>query len=191
MTESILEAVAGAALSTGRVAGTLAKGAFRVETGDGKKRRALLSAGCLLEPGAGDLVLLVKSEQDGFFIVQVLERSGGPDREATLRLPEASRLRAGGGTGTLSFEAEEVNFRGGVFRQVFKKIALAAETLEAKAELLREVYNRRHEDVATVKDSRVGRLRCLVGGLFSLRGETVDIKAEKRVKIDGKNIDVG
>ncbi len=191
MTESILETLPGRALSSGRVAGTLARGAFRVEMEDGKKRRARLSAGCFLEPGAGDLVLLAQAGKEGLFIIQVLERCGNSSAEATLRLPEASRLTAGRSGGKISLEAEEVNFRGGLFRQAFRKVTLAAETLEAKAELLREVYARRHEDVATVKESRIGRFRCLVGGLLSLRGGSVDLKAEKRVKIDGENIDVG
>ncbi len=191
MRENILETWSGAALSTGRITGCSAGGGFRVQIDGGRKLRARLSAGCFLEPGRGDLVLLVLAGEEDYFIIQVLERAAGTEAEATLRLPEASRLTAGRSGGRLTLEAAEVNLRGGIFRQAFKKITLAAELMEAKAGMLREVFNRRHEDVGEVKDSRIGRLRCLVGGLFSLRGETVDLKAEKRMKIDGKKIDVG
>lgn len=189
MTETTSETVGTAALSTGKILKSSRKNGPRVRV-DGKNLQAKLAAGCLLEPAAGDLALTARTENGDVYIIQILERAGSG--EAILRLPETGKIVAGQkGEGKLRLRAGEIDVEGGFLKSAFSRVAMAARTVECKAELMRERYRRRYEDVEEVKDSHLGRLRCLVGGLLSLRGENVDVRAKKRAKIDGDSVDIG
>lgn len=178
-----------ASLATGKVLGKSRNGVWRVKVGD-VTHSAVLAAGCFLEPAKGDMTLVACTETNGAYIIQVLERSA--EAAATLQLPRTSALMAGAkGAGRLRIEASELALEGGVLRTAFRRVVSLAETVENRAGMLRERYARRFEEVEGVKDSKIGRLRCLVGGLLSLRGDMVDVKAEKRVKVDGEAVDIG
>lgn len=188
MDKTVARQAEGCAFLTGVVKAAMRNGNFRMRL-DGADVTARKSAGCLLEPGKGDKALLIRSEEGGYYVVDVLERAS--ESGALLRLPARSSIRAGDGSGELEIRAGELNLGGGVFKTVFKRVANVAGVVESKAELLRETVRRRYEDVEEVKDSRFGRLRCVVGGLLSLRGKVVEAKAEKRMKIDGESVDIG
>lgn len=155
---------------------------------EGKTVPAAKAAGCLLEPAKGDLVLLVRAEDDRRFVVQVLARG---ESRAEVNLPDGAVLSAGGGGGELEIRAGELSLVGGLLKTAYKRVSAVAGIVEAKAELMRETYRRRYEDVEEVKDSRLGRLRCVVEGLLSLRGQTVDARAKKRMRLDGDSVDIG
>lgn len=189
MSDTTRDATTAASLATGKVLGKDGSGVWRVAVGD-VRHDATLAAGCILEPAKGDTVLVACSEAGAVYIIQILERPD--DAAATLRLPRTSAFLAGGdGEGRLRVEASEVAVSGGILRSTFRRVVSLAESVEVRAGVLREHYARRFEEVDGVKDTKLGRLRCLVGGLLSLRGDTVDVRAEKRAKIDGEAVDIG
>lgn len=188
MSDTATTAPTTARIATGRVLGKTRQGAWRICVGE-NRHNATRAAGCLLEPVKGDLVLTACTENETVFIIQILERND--DAAATIQLPRTSALLAGKGKGRLRIEAAEVSMSGGLFRSTFKRVVSLAEAVEARAELLRERYARRFEEVEGVKDSKIGRLRCLASGLLSFRGKTIDVKADERTKIDGGTVDIG
>ncbi len=173
MNNKNLAEIAAGSLYTGRIVGHAPEGAWRVRT-DAGPLIARCSDGCLLAPGKGDLALVISSGQDGYFIIQVLEKKEG---RAVVALPENTEMRAGSGDGKLAICSGELSLSGGLLKTLFKRVATAAGVVENKAELLRETYKRRYEEVKEVKDSKLGRWRCLVDALLSLRGESVDVKS--------------
>lgn len=188
MNKNVAEMNASGLFATGRITSRRRDGDWNVRI-DGKAAPARKAAGCLLEPGKGDLALLVRADDGKVFVVQVLER-GGED-VATVTLPGKATVVAGQGDGELAIKAGELVLSGGVFRTAFKRVSSIAGVVESKAELLRETFRRRYEDIADVKDSSLGRLRCVVAGLLSMRGHTVDVKARKRMRLDGDSVDIG
>lgn len=177
-----------AGLAAGRVLSDRRDDVWTIDV-DGEAASAAKAAGCLLDPEKGDLVLLAMTQHGRCYVIQVLERAG--DGVAAVRLPGKSVLTAGGGEGELEIRSASLSLAGTALRSAFKRFSAAYGVLEAKADLWREQSRRRYEDVEDVRESRIGRLRCLVGGLLSLRGRTVDVKAEKRLKLDGDAVDIG
>lgn len=157
-------------------------------TVDAEECIAARAAGCLLVPSEGDLVLLADAGGRGVFVVQVLTRAD--DQAALVQLPSVSSVSAGE-NGRLDIGAGEMSLTGGGLTSRFKRVTASAGVVEETAELMRERYGRHYEEVREVRDTRLGRLRCLVGGLLSLRGRRVDVKAEKRLKLDGEGVDIG
>lgn len=184
-----VENTTAAGLRTGKVLARRRSERWLLETPAGKVT-ATRAAGCLLEPGIGDLLLVAVAEDGRWFILQVLER-GDAARPARLLAPEKSVLLAGDGAGELSLRAGEVAFEGRTLTSRFDRIVTVARSAETRVERWLLECKRAYERATELRESRLGRLRCLVGGLLSLRGAAVDVTAERKLKLDGDSVDVG
>jgi len=177
----------------------LAHGAFRA-------RRA---AGCLLEPEVGDMVLTAASEEGKVFILSVLTR--GPNQsEARVSTPGGA-ITLGGDYVTLrpakelsiaapafTLEAEtgqgkidNCMIRGGLLESRFEKIATIAGAIETVCERLVERLDRSYRRIRDFEETRIGRVRMVVEGLFQLTAKNANMKAEKRLKMDAEKIHLG
>lgn len=175
-----------AALRTGVIEGVSSEGGWVVATDLGRSR-AQKAAGCLLDPEQGDVVLFADLGKGGLYIIQVLIRE---EKEGSrFVFPSGSTVTADGGG--LGIEAGNLSLSGDSLVSHFKRVSTSAGVVDESAELMRERYGRHYEEVRDVRETRLGRLRCLVSGLLSLRGKRVDVKARKRLKLDGEGVEIG
>jgi len=171
--------------------------------------RACRAAGCLLEPEAGDVVLTASASAGPVFILSVLSRTR-PEADACLSTPGASmvlgpevlKIRAGK---EISVAAPSVSLaartgqayidacmlRGEFLEIRFTKIRTVAKAVETLCERLVEELERSYRRVRDFEERRMGRLRTVVEGIFSLTAKNASIRAEKRLKMDGEKIHLG
>ncbi len=131
------------------------------------------AASCLVDPQPGDEVLFADNEDGAGYVLAVL-RQADPSRttlvlrgEVALRLPE----------GSLRLEAE--------------RMSLAAGTMDWSAGRLTQRVRTCFRWVEEVEQVTVGRLRYFIGEVFDLMGGQVQIKADRKVRIDGETIHFG
>lgn len=150
-------------------------------TGGCLARRA---ASCLLEPCAGDKVLLSAPVDGTVYVLAVLERGAGV---STLRLPPVTRI-----AGT------EVALEGRTLRMQAQDCRIAAESMTTharEAELVadsvrqhaRHVFRRTEE----TEEVHAGSLRTVVDSLYSLRCSVGRWIAKTLARIDGDQIQIG
>jgi hypothetical protein len=80
--------------------------------------------------------------------------------------------------------ASEVRTSAKTIETTARKVETTAERITTKA---KDVV----EDVAGLMESRIGRVRSLVRGAFSLRTKTVQMKSEEDTSIDGRRVLLG
>jgi hypothetical protein len=167
------------------------------------------SAGCLLEPEVGDLVLLLMTDDPADYVLHVLER-GQKDEPARLSV-EAPELKLAAQTLNFSgqksiklttedFEANalrgrtrcgELAFEGGCLSARIGRVQTWARFVENTAERLIDRMQRCYRHVEEFEESNVGRFRLLVKDLFFLGSKNATLKADGQVKIDGDKIHLG
>ncbi|MHB9030715.1 MAG: DUF3540 domain-containing protein [Candidatus Latescibacterota bacterium] len=200
------------AAGTVRMAGD---GLFVVET-PGRLTQFRKAESCLIRPEIGDSVLVYRdSDEDGYILAVLVRAAESP---ATIGFERGVSLEAG--AGAFAVEAPEirleadrrVSLTGGEFSVEAKKGVVAVETLAVRGRTLTAVWeqarttvryldeicervvqkvSRCYRTVAEFEESRLGRLRMLVGGRFSLRSKQASMIAEETVTIDGKQIHLG
>ena len=165
------------------------------------------AAGCLLEPEAGDQVLLVWTGAERTHILNILER-GNPDR-SLLAVPGELALRAekvtvDGETSveirTSQFELSALSglarlgslrFIGGVVSSRVGRMKTVAERVETIAGRVIDRLGRRYTRVEEFEDAQMGRMRLLVKDLLTVRSRSTAVKARDRVELDAEKILIG
>jgi len=196
------------------IAGKERDGIYPVRTAGGlvQARRA---AGCLLKPEKGDKVLLAEDELGSGYILTVLDRN--EKKTAVFDVPGDVTLKAGGqatvvaremllagketvnvAAPTFSLRAKEGNLEinalsliGKLVQVRVEKVKTALGALESSVGRVVERILRRYSRIEELADERYGRLRCLVRESLFMKGHSVSLKAEERMGIDGKKIDIG
>jgi hypothetical protein len=191
--------------------------AFYTVSSRGGTVRAERAAGCLLEPAVDDLVLICRDEEGRGFILSVLKRREG-EGKSSLCLPGDTVLDIKEGTLTVSAERVELwgrrqlsasapaveikavkgtallgelSFLAGTLRGSIGKIMTKIGSMETAVERLIQKVKRCYRDVEDFEETRIGRVRYLVKGMFSLQAKNTVIESEEAVRIDGDKIYLG
>ena len=172
---------------------------------------------CLIEPEAGDKVLVCLGVDDRTYILAILERPQGSGFEMTVTgnltvsSPEGSlRLSARDTVGLVSgksvemlsprlngsFKVAEIVFNkllyaGQAIDATVSRIKMVAQVVESVADRLHQVLKNSYRTVEESEYLKAGSLHYLAGKLMALRGRYTVITANKDVKIDGKHIHMG
>jgi hypothetical protein len=175
-----------------------------------------LAASCLARPEIGDTVLTFRGENHEGFILAILVRAArepltlGFDRGVsvtigtgafTVSAPEilfeaerrvsvtGSELAVRAGCGDV--EVETLSIRGKKLAAVWDRVSTAFRSLEEVCERAVQKIDRYYRTVTEFEESRLGRLRMIVGGQLSMRSKQTSISAEETMKIDGETIHLG
>ena len=193
-----------------------APGRYRVRTpsGDFNCRRAV---SCLVEPVAGDTVLMFADAEGPCHVLAVLERAGDApieltvegdaslvSREGTLsvKAPRGVRLESATEVSTVTKRWRLVADRAEV---ATRAILAAGQTLEAEVgavklvartvdRFMNRVVEHCHSVVRVVEESETVRARRMdvkAEELLAIRGENTVVSAEGIVKVDGGQIHFG
>jgi len=172
---------------------------------------------CLIEPAQGDTVLLAGNEEDGLYVLAVLEQ--GSRREATLRFDTDVRIKLDRGRlsvaadegislaspGDIGLTSSEMNvhttkgqvtagtlfFSGGFWSGQVDRVRMLASHIETWVQRLTQNIQRSYRKVEGTDSLRAGRLDYLADKLLSLRGRHSMLTAREDVKIDGERIHMG
>lgn len=181
---------------------------FEVEARQGVFR-ATKAAGCLLEPEAGDKVLLTVDPLGASYILNILERP----RDKPLEISAPGGLTVRTPAGAFKIEAEEsislgaptleidawqgqarirdFEWTGRSLTASLSKADLVVKMLETSAEVIIQKARQSFRFIEELEQACLGRLRCLVDGSLFLKGKRASLKAEETVKIDGESIHLG
>lgn len=167
---------------------------------DGRAEPGWRTAGCLLEPSDGDLVLC--TEIDGAIaILTVLRRAGGG--EAAVSVPGAASMALTQDvlavrTGELEVDAASVTVRSASSRLLGKAVTVIADGLETVANTLRRVVQ---QDISSAVDSvrvventdtlKARHLTYEAGQTMALRSHVTVIDASGDVRVNGERISLG
>ena len=186
----------------------------RTRSGDLEAARA---ATCLLEPSAGDRVLVAGSCSEGWYVLAILTRAAGAraavtlDGDLEIRLPsgrftvaaqDGVDLVSGGDVsvvaGRIDVNAADGNvvlgrltFLGTFVRAEIEKIKLVAERFDSVVERVAQRVKRSYRSVEESDHVRAERIDYSAKKTASLHGENTLLTAEELVKIDGEQIHVG
>ncbi len=189
--------------------------AYIVETEEGEVR-ARRATSCLLEPAAGDLVLLA-TVSGAHYILAVLEREeGAPSRlvsdgdlqirlqsgSLSLAAPDGVHLHSGKDlsmvASTFRVQAKEGHVALELFSFVSKMVRgeidrakLIGRSLDSQLERLLQRVKRSYRIVEEADHVRAERIDYAAKGNVALHGENAKITAAHLVKIDGDQIQVG
>lgn len=168
------EALSPAQLHVGCVlAGEGAQAGLRVDIQEAQPLQAVVAAGCLLVPQAGDLVQVLQSRQ-GCWIVQVLER-GDPLAPCRLELGDA-----------------EVHIHAGALRvQARRTLHLEARDVHTVADSLQESAARKQSDIAGWSSTRAAFVELRAERQLSLFGGVATLRSDALLKVDGSQIHMG
>ena len=183
---------------------------------DGQAWPAKRAIACLLEPLAGDRVLLYTDVQSQGFILSILERRGtGPasiSLEGDLEVKTQGAFSVMGAKGVdissgsdislvsggLKIKAligdvviEKLSFVGAFFEGHLQRVKLVAESLDT---ILDRLYQRLKRSYRIIEESdhvRAGSIDLRAEGTVHVRGENTVLTAQELVKIDGEQIHVG
>ncbi len=206
----------GTELSSGAVKGA-GKDAFLIEDENGDIITARKAASCLVEPRKGDTVLHARTGAGKMFIVAVLERPGGAatsiefDGDVEIAAPRGKleiTARDGvtlGTPGELLLIAEKMGLSAQTCEAVFEQLELFGsglrtgwETVKFHAHSAQTVVDSvlqklgsRHTQVRGLDSLSAGSVKQAARDIFSLRSKFAFMKADKNVKIDGKQIFMG
>lgn len=190
-------------------------GVFVVQ-GGGAPLRARRAVGCLVQPEAGDRVLLAVGARDAW-VLSVLDREAGAptrltaDGDLEVSLP-AGRLSvtaeagvdvvsgapvsvvAGGfqvtaGTGEVSVQTLSV-FAGAVDASA-ERVKLLAGVVDQSLDQLTQRVKRAYRFVEEFEQLRAGRIDYVARKLMELRGATATVTAETLVKVDAEQVHIG
>lgn len=174
------------------------------------------AASCLVRPEIGDTALVFRTADRGGFLLAVLVRASkepvtlGFERGVTLetgegafaveasdiRLEAEKRFSFSGAELAVQAErgdiaVETLSVRGKQLIASWQQVRAAVRYLDQVCERVVQKVNRCYRTVTEFEESRLGRLRLMVGGRFSLRTKQASISAEETVKIDGETIHLG
>ncbi|XXX80522.1 DUF3540 domain-containing protein [Sorangium sp. So ce134] len=194
-----------------RAAGT----AFVVAVGAGEleARRAV---SCMVEPVAGDVVLVSVLAERGAYILAVLERQGSDvsvvlEGDLHVKLPRgrfvvgasegvtfASGKEVGVVAGELKVNArlgsvlvESLSYLGTAVQAEIEKAKVKAAAFDASVERVTQRLKRAYRFVEEFEQLRAERVDYVAKKNMSLRGENTLVTAEELVKLDGAQIHLG
>ncbi|WP_437997654.1 DUF3540 domain-containing protein [Sorangium sp. So ce185] len=189
--------------------------AYIVETDDGEVR-AKRATSCLLEPAAGDLVLLA-AVNGAHYVLAVLEREeGAPSRlvsegDLQIRLqrgslglsaPDGVHVQSGKDlsmvASTFRVQAKEghvalelFSFLSKMVRGEVDRAKLVGRSLDAHLERVMQRVKRSYRIVEEADHVRADRIDYAAKGNLAIHSENAKITASHLVKIDGDQIQVG
>lgn len=175
-----------------------------------------VAVSCLLQPAVGDTVLISISDEGGY-ILAVLAQANSEHSE--LRLPGSARLAAKTGSLTLS-AAQGVKIEAGSGLQLqaraasfaFEVLGIRAQRMQVTGDSQQTVWRERrdfieHQLVVTGQTEQrsgarvtriVGHDECSAGSQriivqrdWRVRAGGVDIQADKKVSLDGQQVQLG
>lgn len=189
---------------------------FGVRTDSGT-REAKRAVSCLVEPRAGDVVLVTAVQGGGWYVLAVLEREEGAAVSITLegdleiKLP-AGRLGVAAQEGVAVASAKEVSVVSGRFdlnaiegnvvfqrltalgttlRADIEKVKVFAGCFDAVMERLSQKVKRSYRTVEELDQVRAARIDIAAKECLSLRGGNTLITADELVKVNGEQIHLG
>ncbi|WP_437535382.1 DUF3540 domain-containing protein [Sorangium sp. So ce726] len=192
-----------------------AGGAFVVSTGSAEveARRAV---SCMVEPAAGDVVLVSVLPEHGAYILAVLERQGSDlcvvlDGDLHIKLPrgrfvlgaaEGVTLASGKEVGVVAGElkvnarrgsllVESLSYIGTAVQAEIEKAKVKAAAFDASFERVTQRLKRVYRFVEELEQLRAERVDYVAKKNMSLRGENTLVTAEELVKLDGAQIHLG
>lgn len=192
-----------------------AGGAFVVATGSAEieARRAV---SCMVEPAAGDVVLVSVLPERGAYILAVLERQGSDlcvvlDGDLHVKLPrgrfvlgaaEGVTLASGKEVGVVAGElkvnarrgsvlVESLSYLGTAVHAEIEKAKVKAAAFDASFERVTQRLKRVYRFVEELEQLRAERVDYVAKKNMSLRGENTLVTAEELVKLDGAQIHLG
>ncbi|AUX41460.1 hypothetical protein SOCE26_028720 [Sorangium cellulosum] len=192
-----------------------AEGAFVVASGSAEieARRAV---SCMVEPVAGDVVLVSVLPERGAYILAVLERQGSDvslvlDGDLHVKLPRgrfvvgasegvsfASGKEVGVVAGEVTVNArrgslfvESLSYLGTAVQAEIEKVKVKAAALDTSVERVIERVKRVYRYVEEFEQLRAERVDYAARKNMSLRGENLLVTAEELVKLDGAQIHLG
>ncbi|MGE4557495.1 MAG: DUF3540 domain-containing protein [Desulfovibrionaceae bacterium] len=183
--------------STGRVIG-VGDQDVQVLTESLRQVRAKRAAACLLDPEAGDVVLVFQSSQETY-ILSVLEKNR---QASTLSFTGDVSVKSLGKAAFASREMD-VSAVGGRLRFVdaslvskslrvrLGKAVCLAKTLETTAESVIGRVKRSFRQVFETETLRAGAVRQFIEGRFYQRSQNTTILADEKVQVDGEKIELG
>lgn len=193
----------------------LADSEYALETPAGSLR-ACRAAGCLLDPGPGDVVLFWESAFGTAYILCVLEKA--PARESVISIEGDLSVRARGGSINMSADAvglsggEKVSlnspeleitaaqarvsvgsmgFTGKILTAACDKVRLTALAFDSVVDRMTQTLRSSFRRISDVEHVHAGRIRSVVSDAWSLLSRKTDIKAKEKVKIAGERVDLG
>lgn len=201
----------------GRHGTVTAKSAGRLTVGvGGDEIAARRAAGCLLEPGVGDTVL-VGSSNGEHWVLTVLDRD--PARSSEISVEGDLRLRTAHGkiaivaqdgidlispgttsvvsnqvevrTRTASVLAEGLELFGGWMRTEVDKVKLLAQSLDQVVDRFSQRAKRSYREVSDFDQVKAGSSHHRVDKTMRMHAGDVAMTADGIVKMDGKQIHVG
>jgi hypothetical protein len=144
--------------------------------------RARRAPSCVLEPEAGDRVLLAHMGEGRSFVLAVLER----DDESPQRWSADGDVEIATASGRVAIRAAEITMSSRVAKFALGKLGLIGE--EVVAEVLRSrLVSKTIDSVAEVVHQTANRVGRVVTDLEHVRAGTVDIAAEKSLMIHAEN----
>jgi hypothetical protein len=204
-----------ARLEVGRVEQSL-EGGWLVRT-DGAMLVVKRAAACLLEPAAGDLVLLSHGPKTEAYVLSVLERQAGTagrlsyDGDLTLAA-QGGRLSLTAAEGLalasdkdlavaaerITVAAQEGEARIGFFSTISRFLQTQAEQISVAAEAWDTVVQRLTQRlscyqrfVSEAEEVQAASLRQLVEGTMTIHAKNTNLVAEEHVKVDAGQIHLG
>lgn len=204
-----------ARLEVGRVEQSL-EGGWLVRT-DGAMVVVKRAAACLLEPAAGDLVLLSHGPQAEAYVLSVLERQAGKAGRLSYAgdlavAAQGGRLTLTGAEGLaiasdkdlavaaerITVAAQEGEARIGFFSTISRflttqaeQISIAAEAWDAVVLRLTQRLGFHQRFVSEAEEVQAASLRQLVDGTLTLHAKNTNVVAEEHVKVDAGQIHLG
>lgn len=175
------------------------EGKFSVIAAD-EVAAATRAAGCLLQPGAGDVVLLYRRAQGAFCILNVLEREGGTESELSLESP--ARITCAGpltiAAPVLKSEAASMHFTADQLKLDAQKADVAvggltflAQKVDAVILLLLQKLGRSCRRVETTEEVHAARLHLKADEILQAESKYTVMISDEITRIDGKQIQMG
>ena len=182
-----------------------------------EEHRAVAAASCLLEPRAGDTVLVAQLADGRCYVTAVLERTAGAptrlrlegdtevalsDGALSIDAPRGLRLTTRGALSLISGSLKAVADEGTL---AFRRFGLVAQALEASAETMvfvagaiettaervAEHARRAYRWIEDLEQIRAGRVDLRAERSVDLRGRDAFVTAERLVKMNGDQVHLG
>jgi hypothetical protein len=188
---------------------------FWVEIGGGLQKIQKASS-CLVEPEINDKVLVFVDPDEGSYILSVLSRQSATpasipfENGASIKINEGffqvespqlqlsanqklslsgAELKINASEGRANIE--KMTVKGTSLKSCWDTIKLATRNMDTIAERWIQKVKRSYRTVEEFEESKIGRLRYLVKGIFFVKSEKTTMLSEKAVKIDGEKILLG
>lgn len=203
-------------LFTGQVV-DVNKDELSVEDSGGYRLSSMLAASCLIAPGIGDRVLVARLPEGQIYVLAVLEKAG----EVANRLEFKGDVEINASEGSLRLNARDgitmgspkaVELVAGALgltaaecEMAFSKLSVLSETVNANLSRIKlfaekcnsmvnravEKYQSRAVKVDGLDQISAKSIKQTASQLLSLSAKFTSMRADKNVKIDGKQIFMG